>query len=180
MATILLPTKCNLFCGDDQEGKHLALEHIKWPQLSEKVVEHHGGGTFHPIDIPVGGEKLEFSFKLKGFDPDMMKKFGLGSPDRLNYTAYQVIQDYATGAKMEYKAILYGRLIKYDQGDVKPNEASDADYVISSITRYEVYYDGREMFYYEWQTQTRRINGIDQDAAAKQILRIPTTRGNAG
>jgi hypothetical protein len=55
-------------------------------------------------------EKLEPTFKLNGWDPDLLTKFGLGSSRRKVFTAYGVIRDRPTGLAIEVKAIIESRL----------------------------------------------------------------------
>ena len=41
--------------------------------------DHHAGGSRVQIEVAVGIQKLEPTFKLNGWDPDLLTQFGLGS-----------------------------------------------------------------------------------------------------
>ena len=88
MSTIYLMEAANLFCGDDDPtaSKHLTLTELQLPNLQEAYQDHQPGGSRVQIEVAVGIQKLEASFKLAGWDPDLLAQFGLGASARTCYS----------------------------------------------------------------------------------------------
>jgi P2 family phage contractile tail tube protein len=103
----------NLFVGDNgpNNSKHLSLESVKLPTLEEITADHHAGGAIGAVKIGgLGLNALEVSFKIKGYDPQIMSQFGLGNRGRLPFTIYGAVRDKKAGRLVELKAVLEGRL----------------------------------------------------------------------
>jgi P2 family phage contractile tail tube protein len=177
MTTLYTVDAMNLFCGvaDPTNSKHLSIEEVKLPSLEEQMKEHTPGGARVGIEIPVGVSKLEWEFKLTGFDPQVLTQFGLSTPISNIYTAYGVIVDRRTGAQLELKAVAEGRLAKVTQETIKHGETSQMDLKISGITHYEVWFSGAEKIFWDFFTNAWRVDGVDQNAVRNQILRIPNS-----
>ncbi len=81
MSTLYILEAANLFCGDDDpsNSKHLAIQEFKLPDLQAIYQDHHAGGARVQIELEVGIQKFEPTFKLAGYDPDLLAQFGLGS-----------------------------------------------------------------------------------------------------
>ena len=125
MSTIYVLEAVNLFCGDHdpQASKHLTITELKLPDLQAIYADHHPGGARVAIEVELGVQKLEPTFKLAGFDPDLLSQFGLGSRMKNIYTAYGHIRDKRTGKDIEAKAIIEARLGKiapdaYSRGEL--------------------------------------------------------------
>src|SRR5690242_12917884 len=126
MAHVYIIEAANLFCGAEDLGssKHLTLRDLKLPTMEEKNAEHHPGGSLFAIQIGgLGFNALAATFRLVGFDPDMLALFGLGSRLHHRYTAYGVVRDKLTGTAVQSKAIMEGRLQRvepdaFNRGDL--------------------------------------------------------------
>ena len=46
------------------------------------------------------------------------------------------------------------------------------DYAINEVTHYEVWFDNKEKIYWDFWTNTWRVDGVDQNATTNSILRI--------
>ncbi|HMR14675.1 MAG TPA: phage major tail tube protein, partial [Arachnia sp.] len=66
---------CTIFA--DRVSKLGQASEISLPVPTEKLEELRNAGMVLPIDIPMGYEKLEASFKLTAFDPQVITLFGL-------------------------------------------------------------------------------------------------------
>jgi len=173
MATLYVMEGVNLFCGDSpDDGKHLAIDELKLPDLEEEYAEHKAGGARVAIDVPVGFAKLEAPFKLKGWDPQVMSLFGLGSKVTHQYTAYGALIDKRTGRSVETKSFMEGRLGKASSDAFQRGEFQGFDYGIMGIMHYELFFDGVEKFYWDFYTNSFRIDGVDQNSDLNQILRV--------
>jgi len=178
MGTIYIMEAANLFCGDHDpaNSKHLTIEELKLPDLQEILVDHQPGGGRVGVEFAVGVEKLEPTFKLKGWDIGLLRQFGLGVRQRQTFTAYGVIRDKRTGRAIEGKAIMEGRLSRIAPDAFQRGESMAHEYAINEVLHYEIHFDGREELYWDYFTNTIRIGGVDPEPEFNQILRI----SNAG
>lgn len=164
----------NLFCGDHDpsSSKHLTLTEFQLPALNEKYQDHHPGGSPVGIEVNVGIEKLLPTFKLAGFDPDLLDLFGLGRTGNKMFTGYGVIRDKRSGEAIEAKAIIEGRLGKVEPEAFQRGEMHSHDYAINGVMHYELWFAGREKFYWDFFTATWRVNGVEENRDERRILRI--------
>lgn len=175
MSTVYLMKAVNLFCGDHDpsKSKHLTLAELKLPDLEAIYADHHAGGAMVGVEFEVGVNKLEPTFKLNGFDPDLMAEFGLGAKIRNNFTAYGEIVDQRTGRSIESKAIIEARLGKVAPDAFQRGEMQGHEYAMNSVVGYELWFDGQPLIEWNFFTNVWRVKGIDQNADTNRILRIP-------
>ena len=176
MSTIFIPEALNIFPGDDgpNNSKHLQITNVKLPKLTEKTMEHHAGGAIGAIQIGgLGIQALELGFTLTGVDPATAALFGIGGAGQAPYTVYGAIRDKQTGASLELKAVAWGRMVEIDHGSWKRGDATEQTHNIQEITRYSLYWDKKELYYYDFYTTTWRVNGVSQVSDIAAILRIP-------
>lgn len=178
MANVYIMEAANLFVGDHDpaNSKFLTLEELKLPDLQETLVDHQPGGGKVGVEFAVGIEKLEPTFKLKGWDPVLLRSFGLGSTYRQTFTAYGVIRDKKSGRALEAKAIMEGRLSRVAPDAFQRGETMGHEYAINEVLHYELFFDGDEELYWDFFTNTLRLGGVDPDPDFNSILRI----GNGG
>lgn len=164
----------NLFAGDHDPtaSKHLTLSELQLPVLQETFADHMPGGSKVGIEVAVGVQKLEPSFKLAGWDPELLTQFGDGSRNKNRFTAYGVIRNKRTGAAIQAKAIMDGRLGKVEAEAFQRGEMQSHDYAINEVTHYELYFDGAEIFYWDFFSNTYRLNGEDMNAEENSMLGI--------
>lgn len=173
--TIFVWQSVNLFCGDHDPlaSKHLTLQELKLPTLQEIQADHHAGGSRFAIEVGVGAEKLESSFKLGGFDPSLMGQFGAGSGKPKIYTAYSEILDKKTGRSIEGKAVMEGYLGKNEGDAWQAGEFAGHDYSINGLTHYEFSFDEKVLFRWDFWTNENTTPDGDRNAERNRILRIP-------
>jgi P2 family phage contractile tail tube protein len=173
MSTMFVVNNFNLFVGlDPGAGKHLTLQEMKLPALQAQYQDHMAGGAAVGIEIETGINKLEPTFKLVGVDPQALTQFGLGSKIKNVFSAYGVVQDRRTGREIEMKVIMEGRLGKVDAEAYQKGNLLAHDYAINEVTHYEVFFDRRELVYWDFYENVWRIDGVDQNGTANQIMRI--------
>ena len=175
MSDINVMEAANLFCGDHDPtaSKHLTLSEIQLPVLTEMYVDHHAGGSSVQTEIAVGVEKMVASFKLLGWDYDLLGQFGLSGKTAKRYTAYGVIRSKRTGAATQAKAIIEGRLGKIEGEAFKRGEAQSHDYGINGIVHYELHIGGVEKLYWDFFTTEWRVDGVRQNADEARMLNLP-------
>ncbi|MBY0401805.1 phage major tail tube protein [Myxococcota bacterium] len=174
MSTIHLMEAANLFCGDHDPtaSKHLTLTELQLPNLQEMYQDHHAGGSKVQIEVAVGIQKLEPTFKLTGWDPDLLTQFGLGSGRTKVFTAYGVIRNKRTGEAIEAKAVMEGRLGKVEAEAFSRGEMQSHDYAINEVVHYELWFGGREKLFWDFFSSDWRLDGVSQNADERRILRI--------
>lgn len=166
MANLFVMEAVNLFAGADDaaSSKHLTISSLKLPTMEEKATEHHPGGSQFAVSISgLGFNPLTCTFHLAGYDPGMLALFGLGSQLRRRYTAYGVIRDKLTGAAIQAKSLMEGRLQRIEADAFTRGALSGHDYAISEIFHYETYFDGAERFYFDFATSMWRVNGVNEN-----------------
>ncbi len=176
MATgnLYIMTAANLFCGDHDptNSKHLTLSELQLPALQETFQDHHPGGSPVGIEVAVGIQKLEPTFKLAGWDPQLLTQFGVGSKTKRVFTAYGVITNKRTGEEIEAKAVIEGRLGKVEGEAFQRGEMQSHDYAINEVTHYELWFDRKEKFFWDFFSAEFRLDGASQNADERNILRI--------
>ena len=175
MSNIYIMEAANLFCSDENPtaSKHLTLTELQLPNLQEITQDHHPGGSRVQIEVALGIQKLEASFKLAGWDPDLLTQFGLGATARKKFTAYGSVRDKRNGVAIEAKAVLEGRLGTANPEAFQRGELQGFDYAINEILHYELYFEGAEKYYWDFFTTDWRVNGTSQNSDERSILRLP-------
>lgn len=176
MATIYMLEAVNLFMGDHDPGasNHLELEELKLPEPSIKASEHTPGGGVMTVDFSMNVlEKLEPTFKLRGFNPDRLKQFGLNTPYRHIFTAYGVIRDKRSGRATEAKAVIEAKIGKVAPDGFKRGDDFGHEYTMQEVVSYALSVGDSEVFSVDFFTNIYRVGGVDQFADVNRILRVP-------
>lgn len=172
---LFIPEAVNLYATDTgpDNSKHLQIMGITLPDMEQQTQEHRAGGAIGAIEIGgLGLNALSCNFKVAGYDPQLMSRFGLGLNATEPYTIYGVIRDKVDGTKKELRAVLRGIMAKLTKGEMKRGDLSDQDHTIKEIIHYELYFDKKEIYFYDWASNVWRVNGNDQFASDNAILRI--------
>jgi Bacteriophage tail tube protein len=167
---------CNLFCGDVDPSlsQHLTLSELKLPGLEENYVDHVAGGAPLAIEIDTHINRLEATFNLAGWQPEVMTMIGASRQGAQTFTAYGVIRDRRSGKALESKAIMGGRLGRVNPANWRRGDLQHHEYSIRGLTHYELYMDGEEIYNWDFFLNQRRIGGIDLNLDINTILRIPS------
>ena len=173
-ANFLVMEAANLFCGDHDPtaSKHLTLEELQLPALQEIFQDHHPGGSLFQIEVSLGIQKLEPTFKLSGWDPDLLVQFGLGAKVTRVFTAYGVIRNKRTGEALQAMAVMHGRLGKVEAGAFSRGELQSHDYAINGVMHYELHFGGKEKLYFDFFESEWRVDGNDANADERRLLNI--------
>lgn len=132
---------CNIFV--DRESKIGQANEITLPVPTEKMEEIRNAGMVMPIDIPMGYEKLESSFKMTAFDPQVILLFGLpiGQEREFMVTGALAHED---GTIVNATAYIRGRLTSPDAGAWQPGELAENEFSIS-IRYYSLDVNGQRL-----------------------------------
>lgn len=139
---------------------------ISLPVPTEKLEELRNAGMVMPIDVPMGYEKLEMSFKLTGFDPQVITLFGLAVGKETEFMATGALA-HEDGTVINATAYIRGRLMSNDHGTWKPGEAGENDHSIS-LRYYRLEVEGRTLI--EADPFDVSIGGISQTGGIRAAL----------
>lgn len=173
MSFLLVQEAVNFFAGDDGPDNELfaSLTEIALPKLEETLVEHHAGGSFHAVEIGgLGMRPLQSTFKCAGWQPKLMSFFGQAQGAQKPFTCYGVVRDKFGGRPIEVKAVMQARLASIEADSFRRGELLGHNYMLGEIMRYELYFDGKEKYWFRF-GQPHRIDGADPYSAENAILR---------
>ena len=140
------------------------------PKLAPIVRDYKAGGMGAEVAIPMGAvEKLEASFTLTGYDPDLLVQFSVvpGNLVQLRFTGAMVDYDGTTRPiEITLRAVL-----AFEPDAWKPGEASDLK-VSAMIHYYKLDIDGRTLHEIDPVNMVAIINGQDQLQAMRAALGV--------
>jgi P2 family phage contractile tail tube protein len=134
------------------------------PQI--KVEEMRNAGMAGPIEVNMGYEKFEWSFKMPGLDPAVMGLFGLapGAETPFMITGAYVNEDGETHSGV---VNLTGFIKQFDGGSLTPGEVGENDYQVA-VRYYKVEVDGNPI--YEWDGFDFLVRGVSQYQGIRNAL----------
>lgn len=140
------------------------------PKLSPVVRDYKAGGMGAEVAIPMGAvEKLEASFTITGYDPDLFAQFAV-VPGRLVPLRF-------TGAMVDYDGtcrpieITLRAVLAFEPDAWKPNEASDLK-INAMVHYYKLDIEGRTLVELDPVNMVAVINGRDQLQAMRAALGV--------
>jgi P2 family phage contractile tail tube protein len=155
---------CTIFA--DRVSKIGQASEITLPVPTEKLEEMRNAGMVMPIDVPMGYEKAEASFKLTGFDPQVIRLFGLAVGEEREFMVTGALA-HEDGTVINATAYIRGRLMKHDPGAWKPGEAGENDFSIT-LRYYRLEVEGATLV--EMDPFSVSIGGASQTAAIRSAL----------
>lgn len=155
---------CTIFA--DRVSKIGQASEISLPVPTEKVEELRNAGMVMPIDVPMGYEKPEASFKLTGFDPQVIKLFGLAVGEEREFMITGALA-HEDGTVINATAYIRGRLIKNDHGTWKTGEVGENEFSIA-VRYYKLEVDGQQLI--EMTPFGVSIGGVSQTDRIRSAL----------
>lgn len=134
----------NLFCGSapSQDGvnasNHLTLTELQLPGMDEQYVDHRAGGAPVAIEIDTVIARLEASFMLIGWTPQVQTLVKSWVQQDNSFFAYGVIRDRSTGAALQAAAQIFGRLGRSMPQNWRRGDVQHWNYTIRGITKYQL------------------------------------------
>jgi len=159
----------NLFV--DGRGFAGKVTEIELPKLTMKTSEYRAGGMDAPVEIEMGMEKLETTFTLNGYDPEVLKLFGLAPGNRKPLTLRGTLLDDITGTEQPVIVNLKGMLREVDMGTWKPGEDATLK-MAAALVYYKLTINGIVINEIDVLGMKRIINGVDQLAQTRANLGI--------
>ena len=150
----------------DRQSKLGQIGDITLPVPQTKVEEMRNAGMALPIEVSLGYEKMEASIKMPGFDPQVLKLWGLapGVSVPLMVTGAAADED---GTMHSAVANMNGFLKQADPGNWKPGEMAENEHQFA-IRWYKLEIDGNPI--YEMDMFDVKVGGASQYAGIRNAL----------
>lgn len=156
----------NLFV--DGQGYAGMTEEVELPKLALKTEEFRPGGYDAPIEMDLGMEKIECSFTLADFNPDVLALFGLGH----NAPVACTIRGALGHGDTEVTPVvvnLQGMWREVEPPKLKAGEKMELKATVS-CKYYRLEVGGRVVHEIDIENMTRIIDGVDQMAATRAAI----------
>jgi len=185
--TVYVMEGANVICGNTvgAEGgmpgvsTHLVLQEVKLPTMEENYAEHTPAGAPIAIEVPTHINRLEATFNLAGWDPDIMKFLGQNSSEYHRFTIYGMIRDRRTSIALQAIARIQGRLGRVNPTAFSRGNLMSHEYSIKSITSYslamqrDIGEDPEPIYGWDFFTSDLIIGGQNINADMVRTLAIP-------
>jgi P2 family phage contractile tail tube protein len=151
------------------DGRGLAglIETLTLPTITLKMEEFRGGGMDAPVEHDMGMEKLEGTFQLQEYNPDIMALLGQAN---VQLTARGAIRrDGEDAAAVVVN--MTGMIKQKEPGDWKAGESSMPTFSYT-LRYFKLTVDGREIYEIDKVNMVRRVNGVDQLATIRQAIGV--------
>lgn len=152
--------------------KYANLDSAQLPDLEEMNEAHQGGGSIGEVEWGnLGVKALTPSFKLKGWDPQVMSKFG--QRVRIPWTFRGILRNKQTQQALGLRAIFHARLGKMSPEAHERGKLMGHDHSLHEVVHYELYIDEKEKYYWDFFEPAFRIDGINMLADEMRLLALP-------
>ncbi len=143
------------------DGRGLAgtVQTLTLPTLTTKMEEFRGGGMDAPVELDMGMEKLEGTFELAEYNPDIIALFGLASAET-RLTARGAMRRDGENA-VAAVVNMTGSIKELDPGDWTAGDMATGTFGYS-LRYFKLTVDGRDLVEIDKVNMIRRINGVDQ------------------
>lgn len=164
----------SLVAGDDgpENLKTHNLDSTALPTLEEMSEAHHGAASIFEIEWGnMGMKALQPTFKLKGWDPQVLGL--LGQRKRKVWTIYGNVIDKVQDEEIEVVAIIKARLAKVAPDSFERGKLMGHDHAMHEVVGYKLFFNKEEKIWWDHFAHIWRVDGVDQLADERRILRLP-------
>lgn len=142
---------------------------IELPVPKAKMEELRNAGMVMPIEIQLGYDKLEMSFKMTAFDPQALKLFGLKAGDTKTFMATGALVD-EDGQTHSAVAYVRGTLSEAKADSWKPGDKKNENDYKVSVRYYKLEIDGEPII--EMDPFYVSVGGVSQTDDIRRALLI--------
>lgn len=184
--TVYTMESANLICGDWRGqtapgiSTHLVLQEMKLPTWEENYQDHTPGGAPVAIEVPSHFNKLEATFNLAGWDPEVMTFIGHNSAFYQRFTAYGLIRDRRSSSAHQAVCVMEGRLGRVNPTAFSKGNLMHHEYSIKSIVHYELWMQMKsgdaepsEIYWWDFFTSRHRVGQYELTDDMVRLLAIP-------
>lgn len=153
------------------DGRGLAgtIDTLTLPTLTTKVEEVRAGGMDASIEHDMGMEKLEGTFQLLEYNPEVIALYGLATADK-QLTARGAMRRDGEDA-VPVVVNMTGLIKQVEKGDWKAGNMSSPTFTYS-LRYYKLTIGGRELIEIDTVNMVRKIDGVDQLATIRQAIGV--------
>jgi len=144
----LIMEGANLYCGiDPTASNHLVLQEIRLPSLERNYVDHAPGGAPVAVEVDTHITRLEVTFTLAGWQPQVLGLIGSGDQ---TFTIYGLVRDRKSGRALDAMAIIQGRLGRATPTPFNRGTIQSHEYSIRGIMYYTLTLDYLPVFSWDF------------------------------
>lgn len=182
--TLFTLEKANMFCGaeptDTNLGLYLELTEVKLPAMNEQFVDHRAGGVPIAIEVDTIFAKLESTFQLIGWNPQVSTLIASWTAQQNMFWVYGLLRDRMTGQASQATAYMKGRLGMADPQNFRRGDTMHWNYGIKGIIAYKLAIDNEVI--YDWDFFQNRfiVGNFDRNAETNRILNVPPPAAPGG
>jgi P2 family phage contractile tail tube protein len=153
------------------DGRGLAgtIDTLTLPTLTTKGEEVRAGGMDAPIEHDMGMEKLEGTFQLLEYNPDIIALYGLSAADK-QLTARGAMRRDGEDA-VPVVVNMTGMIKQVEKGDWKAGDMSSPTFSYA-LRYYKLTIGGRELIEIDKVNMIRKVDGVDQLATIRQAIGV--------
>ncbi len=143
---------------------------LNLPKLGRKMEDFRGGGMDRPVEVDMGGEKLEASYTLAEYTPAIIEQWGLTTVDGLSVRFKGSVKaDDVDGDEIPVEVVLRGRHKEMDFGSWKAGDSATLK-VSVAVAEYELIYNGKTMIKISVTGMEETVGGVDRLASRRKNL----------
>jgi P2 family phage contractile tail tube protein len=151
----------------DGRGYAGNVEEVQLPSLNIAGEEYRAGGLDIPVDLDMGMDKLEASFRITKWESDIEKLFGTGY---INLTFRGALED-LDGTVRACVVKLRGKIHGIESEAVTPGAKAARSYRVP-LVGYTYIIDGETIHDIDVLNMKRIINGVDRLAEQRKAIGI--------
>ena len=164
-----MPKKVKAFqLFNEGVGKAGMVKNVTLPKLTRKFEEYRADIMDGPIEIDLGGEKLEASFTLEEFDEQILRQWGI-----CNHAGVRLMlmasAEYDDCGFDELRIVMHGRWREVDQGDIEPGKSSEMKVQIA-MSHYEYIKNDVELVFIDRASGKEVVGGVDRTAQRRKAI----------
>lgn len=146
------------------------VDEVQLPALNIPGEEFRAGGMDSSVDLDMGMDKLEATFKVSKWDAPLIGHWGATSGGRIPLVFRGALQN-LDGTVVAVEVSLYGKIHGLDTDPATPGARAGQSYRFAA-TRYIYKQDGVVIHDIDVLNCKRVINGVDQLAAIRKAIGI--------
>jgi P2 family phage contractile tail tube protein len=154
----------------DGRGYAGVVEQLTLPVLTTKMEEFRGGGMDLPAEIDMGQEKLEASFQLFEYDPNVIRLWGLADGAATQVTARGALRRDGEDA-VSMVVNLRGVVKELDMGDWQSGEKTALKFMMA-VRYLKVAIGGQELVEIDVVNMVRKVGGSDQLQSIRSAIGV--------
>lgn len=166
----------NIFVGNDPTASnHITLRNLKFPTMEKNFVEFTPGGGVVGLEVDTHFNRIEVTFSLNGWTPQVMSQIGLWSRQAQQFSLYGMLRNRLSGEAIRVEAYINGMLSRMAPDAFEKGALANIEYAIRAVTFYQLLVDKTEIYRWDMANNEMLIGGIDVMADQNAMLNIATS-----